>query len=226
MHPDADERGNGPVRAVGDDLLSVSVADVAVAQALAAGLRAGGDWLEAVAGMDSVVVRFDPLAVDAGSAVARLAEACAAGPRAAVPASAPIEIPVAYGGEYGPDLASVCEISGLSAAEFVARHTAAVHRVDLLGFTPGFAYLRAAGRDFDVPRRAEPRPRVAAGAGGLANGRPGLYALPGPGGWQIVGRTPERLFLPEAADPFRLAAGLEVRFRAITPEEFERRAGR
>ncbi len=226
MHPDADECRIGPVRAVGDDLLSVSVADVAVAQALAAGLRASGDWLEAVAGMESIVVRFDSLAADAATAAARLRDACEAAPAGLAPARRSIEIPVAYGGEFGPDLACVCEFAGLSEAEFIARHTAAVHHVHLLGFTPGFAYLAAAGPGFDVPRRAEPRPRVAAGAVGIANGRTGLYALPGPGGWQIVGRTPERLFLPEAADPFRLTAGTEVRFRAITAEEFAGRAGR
>ncbi|MDX1500465.1 MAG: carboxyltransferase domain-containing protein [Woeseiaceae bacterium] len=224
MHPGPDDPRVGPVRRAGDDLLAVAVADVVLAQALAARLRATGDWLEAVAGMASVVAQFDPQAVDAGTAADRLRDAAAGMPARPRPAGEAIEISVVYGGEYGPDLAHVCELTGLSEAAFVARHTAAVHRVDLLGFTPGFAYLDA-HPDFDVPRRAEPRPRVAAGAVGIANGRTGLYALPGPGGWHIVGRTPERLFLPEARDPFRLAPGVAVRFRAMAPDEFEDRAG-
>lgn len=204
----------------GDDLLSLAVASPPDAQALSAHLRATGAWLEVVAGIDSVVVRFDAVALDAG-AVRQQIETIVAGGIPALPESdVLLEIPVVYGGEYGPDFDELCRDLGLSRDEFIALHTGSDYLVDMVGFTPGFAFVGGLDERLRVPRRTEPRQKVEAGSVGIADGRTGLYALASPGGWPLVGRTPYKLFDAQAAEPFPLRAGMRVRFRRISAEEF------
>ena len=203
----------------GDDLLSARVADTGSAQALATALRLSGDWLETVAGIDSVVVRFDAAMMDATTARARLAKVLAGEIPPFVAPDVEFEIPVVYGGEYGPDLEDVCNRLGLDADEFIALHTGRGYVVDLVGFTPGFVYVGGLDDRLIVPRRSEPRQHVPAGSVGIADGRSGLYALPGPGGWPLVGRTPFRLFDNDAAEPFPIRAGMRIRFKAVTADE-------
>lgn len=131
-----------------------------------------------------------------------------------------VEIPVCYGGEFGPDLAAVARHCGLSEADVVARHAGAEYRVYFIGFAPGFPYLGGLPTELATPRHATPRPLVPAGAVGIAGAQTGIYSLPTPGGWQLIGRTPERLFQPEAAEPSLLRAGQRLRFVAITEEQF------
>ncbi|NVO84385.1 5-oxoprolinase subunit PxpB [Hymenobacter terrestris] len=131
-----------------------------------------------------------------------------------------VEIPVCYGGEFGPDLAMVARHCGLSEADVVARHAGAEYQVHFIGFAPGFPYLGGLPTELATPRRASPRPQVPAGAVGIAGAQTGIYSLPTPGGWQLIGRTPERLFRPEAANPSLLRAGQQLRFMPITAEQF------
>jgi KipI family sensor histidine kinase inhibitor len=208
------------VTTIGDDLLCVRSDDPAMAQHLAAHLRATGSWPEVVAGIDSVVVQFDNAQLSAAEAGAAVAAALADAPERAEIAAAMVDIPVCYGGDMGPDLLSVCTRLGMSPAEFVELHSSREYRVDMLGFTPGFAYLGGLDERLNVPRLAEPRLRVEAGSVGIAGGRTGLYALPGHGGWSIVGRTPCRLFDAAADEPFLLAPGTRIRFRAIDAAGF------
>ncbi|MCP5089407.1 MAG: 5-oxoprolinase subunit PxpB [Gammaproteobacteria bacterium] len=205
----------------GDDLLSMSVASPPDAQALAAHLRETGTWLEVVAGIDSVVVRFDATALDAEAARQQIENVVAGGVPALQGSEELLEIPVVYGGEYGPDFDELCRDLGLSRDEFIVLHTGAEYRVDMVGFTPGFAFVGGLDERLRVPRRKEPRQRVEAGSIGIADGRTGLYALASPGGWSLVGRTPYPLFDAQAAEPFPLRAGMRVRFRAIAADEFE-----
>lgn len=201
-------------RPCGDDLACVQVGDPAAAQRLAAYLRPDPEWLEVVPGLDSVTVQFDPLVLDAERACARLRDALPRAQRQELVAESPVlDVPVRYGGDDGPDLDAVCRQLGLSPAAFIAAHTGRVCRVELLGFTPGFAYVGGLDPALDVPRLSAPRVRVPAGAVGIAGSYTGLYALAGPGGWAIVGRTPMPLFDAGAEQPFRLAPGQRVRFR-------------
>jgi KipI family sensor histidine kinase inhibitor len=131
-----------------------------------------------------------------------------------------MEIPVVYGGEYGPDLDALCSATGLGVAELIQLHAGSVYTVDMIGFTPGFAFIGGLDECFRVPRRTEPRQRVAAGSVGIADGRTGLYAMASPGGWNIIGRTPYQLFNAAAENPFVLRAGMQVRFKAIDAGEF------
>ena len=123
-----------------------------------------------------------------------------------------LEIPVVYGGDDGPDLASVAAATGLAASEVVARHTAVSYHVFMLGFMPGFPYLGPVDPSIHVPRLATPRTKVPAGSVGLAGAQTGIYPRESPGGWQIIGRTAEWLFDPSRTPPARLLPGDRVRF--------------
>ena len=203
-----------------DDLISLSVDSPPAAQALAAHLRKDDIWFEVVAGIDSVVAQFDASATDAATARRRIDDALADGIPPLSCREKLLEIPVVYGGDYGPDLEHVCHELGLSRDEFVALHTGTDYRVDMLGFTPGFAFVGGLDKRLSVPRREQPRQRVEAGSVGIADGRTGLYALPSPGGWSLIGRTPYALFDANAANPFPIEAGMWIRFIAIRAEEF------
>lgn len=202
------------MRSVGDDLISVAVADPAAAQALAAGLRASGLWIEAVAGIDSVVVRFDIATLSQDAAREQLAGLMATDFERAERSSTLVEIPIVYGGEGGPDLPAVCETLGLTQQEFITLHSGE-YTVDMLGFIPGFAYIGGLDARLEIDRLPQPRQFVPAGSVGIAGGRTGLYALPGPGGWPLIGRTTCTLFDAQSDQPFVLDAGMRVLFTAV-----------
>jgi KipI family sensor histidine kinase inhibitor len=200
------------VPSAGDDLLSVSVANVRAAQRLAADLRGSGDWIEAVAGVDSVVVRFDIASVRRADAEKQLMDAAANISEPPELSQVIVEIPVVYGGESGPDFDFVCEKLGLSGRELIDLHSGE-YTVDMLGFMPGFAYIGGLDERLKIDRLPEPRQFVPAGSVGIAGGRSGLYSLPGPGGWPLIGRTSMKLFDATADEPFTLSAGARVLFR-------------
>jgi KipI family sensor histidine kinase inhibitor len=193
--------------------------DVALAlhiHAVAATLRAGGAASEVVAGVDSIALRFDPRSTDGERVRASLDEALAGTPFGGVPPPArTIEIPIAYGGDFGPDLDDLCALSGLRPEALIEVHASVVYRVLMIGFAPGFAYLGPLDPRLRAPRLETPRARVAAGSVGVAGDRTGIYSLASPGGWRVIGRTSARLFDSGSAAPFRLVPGDAVRF---TPE--------
>lgn len=135
---------------------------------------------------------------------------------APVDTSRTVEIPVRYGGEDGPDLEHVASYAGLSPAEVVALHANAEYTVYMIGFTPGFPYLGGLPSRLATPRRASPRQAVPAGSVGIAGSQTGVYPLCTPGGWQIIGRTDERLFRPELDPPTLLRIGDRVRFLNVS----------
>lgn len=125
-----------------------------------------------------------------------------------------IEIPVRYGGEDGPDLATLAAHAGLHEDEVIARHCAAEYRVAMLGFSPGFPYLLGLDPCLAMPRLDTPRTRVPAGSVGIGGMQTGVYPQAGPGGWRIIGRTASLLFDPLHDPPTLLAPGDRVRFVA------------
>ena len=203
----------------GDDLFLVTTKSPQDAQALASQLRDSGDWLEVIPGIDSVVLQFDAATYDGDDVRQTIESALAAGIEPLQISQSLVEIPVIYGGEYGPDLNALCEKIGLTADDVIALHTGREYTVDMIGFTPGFAFIGDLDERLRVPRRKEPRQRVEAGSVGIADERTGLYAMASPGGWTIIGRTPSRLFDPNAEQPFVLGAGTRVRFTAISADE-------
>jgi KipI family sensor histidine kinase inhibitor len=129
-----------------------------------------------------------------------------------VPEGHLVEIPVRYGGTYGPDLVDVAAHSGLSIEAVIELHVQPVYTVAMLGFAPGFAYLLGLPETLATPRLATPRLRVPPGSVGIADAQTGVYALKTPGGWRIIGRTDLALFDPARESPFTLQAGDRVRF--------------
>lgn len=133
-----------------------------------------------------------------------------------------VEIPVCYGGEYGPDLLEVAQHCSLTPEEVIARHTAPTYRIYMLGFTPGFPYLGGMDPSIAAPRRKEPRIHIPAGSVGIAGEQTGVYPIVSPGGWQLIGRTPLRLFDPQKEQPILLSAGAGIRFVPIDEEAFRK----
>ncbi|HEY8682666.1 MAG TPA: 5-oxoprolinase subunit PxpB [Rhodanobacter sp.] len=192
----------------------------------AACLRRHLPALECVPAYASLLLRFDPLAwrdhdgrlphqrVQAAACKALSEDA------PAIPAQRELVIPVCYGGEFGPDLAEVAIHCGVDTDTAITLHTAADYRVAMLGFAPGFPYLLGLDPQLAVPRRADPRQRVPAGSVAIGGSQTGIYPDALPGGWQLIGRTPLRLFDVAASPPSLLAAGDRVRFRAIDEATF------
>jgi KipI family sensor histidine kinase inhibitor len=132
-------------------------------------------------------------------------------------ATAPLDRPdvvidVVYDGE---DLDEVARLTGMSPAEVVAAHTASPMRVGFGGFAPGFGYLVGGDPRLHVPRRAEPRTQVPAGAVGLAGEFSGVYPRMSPGGWQLIGRTDAVLWDVDRDPPALLTPGTRVQFRSV-----------
>lgn len=163
----------------------------------------------------ALLVKFDPLqdcaALEAAieEQLARLDEA------ARRPAGRLIEVPVRYGGADGPDLEGVAQHCGLTPDEVIRRHSAVTYQVAMLGFAPGFAYLLGLPPELATPRLSTPRTRVPAGSVGIAGAQTGVYALPTPGGWRLIGRTELPLFDAQRCEPFLIRAGDRVRFVAV-----------
>ncbi len=131
------------------------------------------------------------------------------------------EIAVCYEPLFAPDLGEVAKLAGITEREVVEAHAATGFTVSFLGFAPGFGYLTGLPERLHVPRLASPRTRLEAGSVGIAGPYSGVYGLPGPGGWRIIGRTKAVMFGVEREEPALLRAGDAVRFRAISREEFD-----
>ena len=126
-----------------------------------------------------------------------------------------IEIPVNYGGKYGPDLTAMAQSLGISVEALVQRHTSATYTVYFIGFQPGFPYLGGLSEDLYFPRHDTPRTQVPAGSVGIGGEQTGIYPFSSPGGWQLLGQTDTALFDLENASPTLLNAGDTLCFRAL-----------
>jgi inhibitor of KinA len=178
--------------------------------ALAAALKKRRDVRQAVAGYTGVTVHFDPDQTTPdvlGAAIKRLA---AKRPPMAEPGRLH-RIPVVY---QGPDLEEVAERLKLPLQQIVELHSRPIYRVFLLGFVPGWAYLGPLPEELELPRRHVPRTQVPAGSVAIAGRQTGIYPLPTPGGWHLIGRTSVRLFLPDSDPPSLFRAGDRVKFFA------------
>jgi inhibitor of KinA len=172
---------------------------------------------DVVIGYCSVTVYFDPLGVDAAwleSEVATIARDLEG--EAEPDAGAVVEVPVCYGGEFGPDLSDVAMFGGCSEETVIDLHTGRDYRVYLVGFIPGFAYMAEVEPRIAVPRRSSPRTAVPAGSVAIAGGQTGIYPAVTPGGWNIIGRTPIKPYDPDRDEPFLFKPGDRVRFHRIS----------
>ncbi len=181
-------------------------------QSQAAQLRASGQWLEVVPAYDSLLCVFDMHNVTLEAAKALLKSQLKAPLTNDVTSRKVIEIPVVYGGDYGPDLETVCKAKNLTREAAIRAHSSQTYLVCMLGFLPGFSFLSQIPEALRYPRRDTPRISVSAGSIGIAGWQTGIYGLDSPGGWQIIGRTPLPLFDKSRANPNHLNAGDTVRF--------------
>ena len=133
-----------------------------------------------------------------------------------------IDIPVCYGGEFGPDLEEVADHHQLSTEEVITKHSNGDYLVYMIGFAPGFPYIGGMSPEIATPRRKSPRLKIPAGSVGIAGEQTGVYPIETPGGWQLIGRTPIKLFQPDHAEsPSLLKAGDRIRFTPISLEEYK-----
>jgi inhibitor of KinA len=168
----------------------------------------------------SILITFDAAAVDHAEVQARISELEKLTKKLQPVKHHLVEVPVCYGGEFGPDLDWVAEQRGLPADKVVELHIAQTYRAYFLGFAPGFAYLGDLAQEIAVPRLETPRKEVAAGSVGLAGRQTAIYPQATPGGWRLIGRTPLNIFRKDREPMGMIAIGDQVRFRPITQAEF------
>jgi inhibitor of KinA len=132
-----------------------------------------------------------------------------------------VEVPVCYGGEYGPDLQDVADYHGITVEDVIDIHSNTLYTVYMIGFAPGFPYLGGMSEKLATPRLATPRINIPAGSVGIGGTQTGIYPIASPGGWRLIGRTPLQLFQPEANPPSRLRAGDLVKFVPISVDEYK-----
>lgn len=185
--------------------------------------------IELATAYTTVAVFFDPLSVMAHGAppdgvldwLAQRIENAATDPTTTRARPSVVEIPVCYEEKFALDLDEVSKHAGLSPQAVVDLHSGAKYRVDCLGFTPGFPYLSGLPGVLATPRRGVPRKEVPAGSVAIGGAQTGVYPTRSPGGWNVIGRTPLRLFDPRKFPPALLHVGDCVRFRSIARDEFE-----
>jgi KipI family sensor histidine kinase inhibitor len=162
----------------------------------------------------ALTVFYDPLHASYEEISATLMAACNRATHSSAKAAQSREhrIPVRYN---GMDLEAVATSTGLSVEDVIARHSGRTYTVDLLGFVPGFAYLSELDASLQLPRRGQPRPRIAAGSVAIAAAQTAVYPLDTPGGWHIIGSTQTVMFDPTRDAPALLAPGDTVRFERV-----------
>jgi inhibitor of KinA len=179
-------------------------------------------FIEYVPAFTTITIFYEPMVVSYQSVQSDLEEMLTevmANPGELV--SRVVEIPVLYGGLWGPDLDFVAAHAKLTAAEVIRLHTGSEYLVHMIGFAPGFPYMSGMDEQIAAPRRETPRSGIAPGSVGIAGKQTGIYPIETPAGWQIIGRTPIHLFDVNRTAPALLKAGDGVRFVSITETEFE-----
>lgn len=178
---------------------------------------------DVVGAFASVAVFYDPVRAGGLIELKRELEKAAGRASAAVDVEDEgrrIVLPVCYGGDHGPDLGAVAAHTRLSPEAVIAAHSGADYLVHAIGFVPGFPYLGGLPAELATPRRATPRARVPPGSVGIGGVQTGVYPLETPGGWNLIGRTPARLFDVARAEAGLLRAGDRVAFQPIDENEF------
>jgi inhibitor of KinA len=143
-----------------------------------------------------------------------------------IPPPETYEIQVVYGDEFGPDLEFVAQHNKLTPEEVIQIHTSGTYLIYMIGFTPGFPFLGGLSQRIFTPRLENPRQLVPAGSVGIANNQTGIYPIDSPGGWQLIGKTPIKLYDPAGSPPILLKAGNYLKFKSISRKEFQEIARR
>ena len=178
--------------------------------------------VETVPTYRSLMIHYDPGVIPYRDLVKRLKELLGRIDQVEIPPSDVLEIPVLYGGEMGPDLAFVAQNAGISEEEVVKIHTSTEYLIYMLGFTPGFTYLGGMSDKIATPRLKQPRVKIPAGSVGIAGKQTGVYPVDSPGGWQLIGRTPVKMYDPDREVPILPQAGQYIKFKAVSQAEYDK----
>jgi KipI family sensor histidine kinase inhibitor len=179
--------------------------------------------VETVPTYRSLMVHYDPEVIRYAPLMEKLKSLLGQLDKITIPPSEVLEIPVLYGGEeMGPDLKFVAEHAGKTEEEVINIHTSTEYLIYMLGFTPGFTYLGGMDEAIATPRLKTPRVKIPAGSVGIAGSQTGVYPIDSPGGWQLIGRTPVRMYDAGRATPILPQAGQYIKFYAIDRAEFDK----
>jgi inhibitor of KinA len=190
--------------------------------AMALGQKKPSGVLEYIPTYRSIIIIYDPSLTEASTIkkeVLALEEQLS---EISIPPPETTEIPVCYGGDFGPDIAFVAETHDLTVEDIIRIHSEPEYQIYMIGFTPGFPFLGGLPDVLHTPRLQTPRKVVPAGSVGIANNQTGIYPIDSPGGWQLIGRTPLSLFDPKKPNPFLLKAGDKLKFYSISVDEYRR----
>ncbi|HEY5789576.1 MAG TPA: 5-oxoprolinase subunit PxpB [Gammaproteobacteria bacterium] len=210
---------------LGERIDRTLVAQVAALDARIAALAAQGalpGLVETVPTFRSLTLIYDPLLTTRRELQQALAPALATAIDGTLASGRSWRLPVCYGGDFGPDLAATAAAAGLDEAAVIALHHGRDYRVYMLGFLPGFPFIGDVAEPLRLPRRSEPRPRVAPGSVAVAGGLTAVYPSASPGGWHLLGRCPVPLFDLASAQPSLLQPGDRVRFTPVEAAEYAR----
>lgn len=169
----------------------------------------------------SISIQYNPLIISMKELIDKLKEIYINIDSIQLPSAKIIEIPTVYGGEYGPDIEFVAQHNNISTEEVIKLHTSVDYLIYMLGFTPGFTYLGGLPKEIETPRLKTPRTKIPAGSTGIAGKQTGIYPIESPGGWQLIGRTPLKLYDPKRNPPIILNAGDYLRFISIDEKEYK-----
>ena len=168
----------------------------------------------------SLLINYDPRVISYEEMKQRMQDLIRVDAKAEAGRKRVFEIPVCYGGEYGPDIANIAKNAGLSEKEVIEIHSSRDYLIYMLGFLPGFTYLGGLDERIHTPRLATPRIKINAGSVGIGGSQTGIYPLDSPGGWQLMGMTPVKTYDPEREIPILVEAGDYIRFVPITEAEY------
>ena len=177
---------------------------------------------DVIPAFSSLLINYDPRVIDYRKLKRRLEKLLKLEVSKKASSSRIFEIPVCYGGEYGPDLENIAKHANLTPQEVIDIHSSSDYLIYMLGFLPGFCYLGGLDERIHTPRLANPRIKISAGSVGIGGSQTGIYPLDSPGGWQLMGMTPVKTYDPEREVPILVEAGDYIRFVPIDEEEYKR----
>ena len=185
-------------------------------------LRKNLDWIEVVVAEKSISVKYDYLkTTDSQAKELILSLVKEFDFKAESKTKTLLRIPVYYSDEFGLDIEQITKTKSITIEELINLHSNIEYEVKMIGFNPGFAYLGDLDEELRIPRLSKPRINLLPGSVGIAENRTGIYPFGGPGGWNIVGRTPIKLFDENKENPFLIKQDMRVKFEPITKKEFE-----